>query len=128
MALHKFSIHSFLSPTWCDECSGFLVGLRRQGYQCKGCERDICKKCHKNEVVINGTCKGKEGEKGHTKKHTKAKDDDDKGSKQDSGAEDVPELKRDYPRRDRKPQPEKIQAEVANLASLPPKVVRRNAV
>lgn len=37
---HKFSIHNYKVPTFCDHCGSLLWGLMRQGLQCKG-ESDV---------------------------------------------------------------------------------------
>eukprot|EP00092_Neocalanus_flemingeri_P102609 GFUD01131251.1.p1 GENE.GFUD01131251.1~~GFUD01131251.1.p1 ORF type:complete len:710 (-),score=190.82 GFUD01131251.1:77-2185(-) len=42
---HMFKVHSFGTPAYCDNCGKFLWGLFTQGYQCKQCNFNSCKKC-----------------------------------------------------------------------------------
>ena len=38
---HSFETHNYKKPTYCDICNGLLVGLWRQGMQCKLCKMNI---------------------------------------------------------------------------------------
>ncbi|XP_022090555.1 calcium-independent protein kinase C-like isoform X4 [Acanthaster planci] len=45
---HRFSVHSFKKPTFCDHCGSLLYGLLRQGLQCEACKMNVHKRCDKN--------------------------------------------------------------------------------
>ncbi|KAK2514874.1 Rasgrp1 [Columba guinea] len=53
---HSFQETTYLRPTFCDNCAGFLWGVIKQGYRCKDCGMNCHKQC-KDLVVIE--CKGR---------------------------------------------------------------------
>ncbi|KAM6968543.1 RAS guanyl-releasing protein 1-like isoform 2-T2 [Tautogolabrus adspersus] len=61
--VHNFQEATYMKPTFCDNCSGFLWGIIRQGYRCKDCGMNchkLCKdqvafECKKNAKVTNST-------------------------------------------------------------------------
>ncbi|XP_026155495.1 RAS guanyl-releasing protein 1 isoform X2 [Mastacembelus armatus] len=61
--VHNFQEATYMKPTFCDNCSGFLWGVIRQGYRCKDCGMNchkLCKdqvafECKKNTKVTNAT-------------------------------------------------------------------------
>jgi serine/threonine protein kinase len=50
---HNFLQTTYFSPTWCSYCHDFLWGMRKQGYQCSDCRRNLHKKClaHKGGLI-----------------------------------------------------------------------------
>lgn len=42
---HMLSLHTYLSPTFCDLCGQFLFGLYKQGMKCEGCGRNFHRRC-----------------------------------------------------------------------------------
>uniref|UniRef100_A0A3P9IWP2 RAS guanyl-releasing protein 1 n=1 Tax=Oryzias latipes TaxID=8090 RepID=A0A3P9IWP2_ORYLA len=61
--VHNFQEATYMKPTFCDNCSGFLWGVIKQGYRCKDCGMNchkLCKdqvafECKKNIKVSNTT-------------------------------------------------------------------------
>uniref|UniRef100_A0A8C6P4S1 Protein kinase C n=1 Tax=Nothobranchius furzeri TaxID=105023 RepID=A0A8C6P4S1_NOTFU len=45
---HKFNIHSYKSPTFCDHCGSLLWGIVRQGLHCKICKINVHIRCKDN--------------------------------------------------------------------------------
>ncbi|XP_075048918.1 RAS guanyl-releasing protein 1 isoform X3 [Mixophyes fleayi] len=48
--LHKFQETTYMRPTFCDNCAGFLWGVIKQGYRCKDCGMNCHKQC--KELVV----------------------------------------------------------------------------
>ncbi|PAV61198.1 hypothetical protein WR25_06836 isoform B [Diploscapter pachys] len=45
---HRFSVHSYKRPTFCDHCGSMLYGLINQGLQCSVCKLNVHKRCQRN--------------------------------------------------------------------------------
>ncbi|XP_064420833.1 protein kinase C eta type [Latimeria chalumnae] len=45
---HKFSVHNYKVPTFCEHCGSLLWGLMRQGLQCKLCKMNVHIRCEGN--------------------------------------------------------------------------------
>ncbi|XP_053553940.1 RAS guanyl-releasing protein 1 [Bombina bombina] len=48
--LHSFQETTYMRPTFCDNCAGFLWGVIKQGYRCKDCGMNCHKQC--KELVV----------------------------------------------------------------------------
>ncbi|KAJ8399054.1 hypothetical protein AAFF_G00414330 [Aldrovandia affinis] len=49
--VHNFQEATYMKPTFCDNCSGFLWGIIKQGYRCKDCGMNCHKLC-KDQVAF----------------------------------------------------------------------------
>ncbi|VDO08633.1 unnamed protein product [Rodentolepis nana] len=45
---HKFRVHTYMFPTFCEHCGSILFGIMRQGLQCEVCKANIHRRCEKN--------------------------------------------------------------------------------
>ncbi|XP_065320983.1 serine/threonine-protein kinase D1-like isoform X1 [Gordionus sp. m RMFG-2023] len=52
---HTLMIHSYKIPTICQKCKKLLLGLFRQGLQCRDCKFNSCKKC---APILQKDCQG----------------------------------------------------------------------
>lgn len=43
--VHNFQEMTYLKPTFCEHCAGFLWGIIKQGYKCKDCGANCHKQC-----------------------------------------------------------------------------------
>ncbi|XP_050033084.1 putative protein kinase C delta type homolog isoform X1 [Dermacentor andersoni] len=51
---HRFRVHNYMSPTFCDHCGSLLYGLFRQGLKCQQCKVNCHKKCEKHMANLCG--------------------------------------------------------------------------
>ncbi|XP_071444925.1 putative protein kinase C delta type homolog [Hetaerina americana] len=51
---HRFRLHNFMSPTFCDHCGSLLYGLFRQGLKCEVCSVNCHRKCERHMPNLCG--------------------------------------------------------------------------
>lgn len=51
---HRFKVHNYMSPTFCDHCGSLLWGLVKQGLKCEDCAMNVHHKCQKKVANLCG--------------------------------------------------------------------------
>ncbi|XP_060922437.1 RAS guanyl-releasing protein 2-like [Limanda limanda] len=49
--IHTFTENSYVKPTFCEHCAGFIWGFYKQGYKCKACGVNCHKACRSRLAV-----------------------------------------------------------------------------
>ncbi|ROT79617.1 hypothetical protein C7M84_001659 [Penaeus vannamei] len=51
---HRFQVHNYMSPTFCDHCGSLLWGVIKQGLKCEVCGTNCHKKCERQMPNLCG--------------------------------------------------------------------------
>ncbi|KAK0148678.1 Protein kinase C delta type [Merluccius polli] len=51
---HRFKMHNYMSPTFCDHCGSLLWGLVKQGLKCEDCGMNVHHKCQDKVANLCG--------------------------------------------------------------------------
>uniref|UniRef100_G3Q9I6 Protein kinase C n=1 Tax=Gasterosteus aculeatus aculeatus TaxID=481459 RepID=G3Q9I6_GASAC len=51
---HRFKVHNYKSPTFCEHCGTLLWGLAKQGLKCEECSMNVHHKCQKKVANLCG--------------------------------------------------------------------------
>ncbi|KAL2091392.1 hypothetical protein ACEWY4_013655 [Coilia grayii] len=51
---HRFKVHNYMSPTFCDHCGSLLWGMVRQGQKCEDCGMNVHRKCQNKVANLCG--------------------------------------------------------------------------
>ncbi|XP_062401894.1 protein kinase C, delta b isoform X1 [Sardina pilchardus] len=51
---HRFKVHNYMSPTFCDHCGSLLWGMVRQGHKCEDCGMNVHRKCQNKVANLCG--------------------------------------------------------------------------
>ncbi|XP_046680782.1 LOW QUALITY PROTEIN: calcium-dependent protein kinase C-like [Homalodisca vitripennis] len=53
-AKHKWEVHSYVTPTFCDHCGSMLHGITQQGLKCSACDMNVHKRCEESVPNLCG--------------------------------------------------------------------------
>ncbi|XP_028853659.1 protein kinase C, delta b [Denticeps clupeoides] len=51
---HRFKVHNYMSPTFCDHCGSLLWGMVKQGHKCEDCGMNVHRKCQNKVANLCG--------------------------------------------------------------------------